>query len=164
MLAVLAFAAGIASVDAAEPPREVHGVADAYGEEGLAVAWAILRGDTEAATQVVVRIAADPRRYARVAAVATNPFSQRQQQLLRTVPVGGFVDIRVPRAQFADFPRSEIRLYGAAGRTPSEEPALIVFYLGVPDTTPEFKSESVMDAYLIERLDRLGKAPERKAQ
>ena len=163
MLAVLAFAAGIAPVDAAEPPREVHGVADAYGEEGLALAWAILRGDTEAATQVIVRIAADPRRYARVGAVATNPFSQRQQQLLRSIPIGGVVEIRVPRAQFADFPRSEIRLYGTATGAPSEEPALIVFYLGVPDTTPEFKSEAMMDAYLADRLGRLGKAPERKA-
>ena len=163
MLAVLTFAAGMAAVHAADAPREVHGVADAYGEEGVALAWAVLRGDTEAATQVVIRIAADPGRYARVAAVATNPFSQRQQQLLRAVPIDGVVDIRVPRAQFADFPRSEIRFYGAATPAAAEAPALIVFYLGVPDTTPEFKSEAMMDAYLVDRLARFGKSAGSKA-
>ena len=35
---------------------------------------------------------------------------------------------------------------GRRGR--ARRPALTVYYLGVPDTTPEFTSEAALDAYL----------------
>ena len=155
IFALLTFVAGVAPGVAADVPREVHGAADAYAEPGLALAWAVLRGQDEAATRVVLRIVTDPRRYAIVAALATNPFSQRQQSLLPATPTNGRVDIRVPRAQFADFPRSELRFYASAAASQSDAPALIVFYLGVPDTTPEFATEANMEAYLADRIARL---------
>ena len=36
----------------------------------------------------------------------------------------------------------------------SNSPNLIVFYLGVPDTTPEFAGAAALDAYLSERIAR----------
>ena len=149
-LATLAGAALCAPVNA-DAPREVHGVGDAYAAPGVAIAWAILRGADEAATQVVVRIVADPGVYPAVAAIANNPFSQRQQALLARTQTAGVVDIRVPRAQYADFPRTEIRFYGT---TAADAPALAVFYLGVPDTTPEFATETNLNAYLTDRIAR----------
>ena len=58
--------------------------------------------------------------------------------------------MRIPRASFADFPRTEWHFGAADGKT-----QLQVFYLGVPDTTPEFADESRLDAYLDDRLAKL---------
>ena len=152
--ALLALAALATSVTAA-PPREVHGVAEAYAEPGVAIAWAVPRGTNEATTLVVVRIVADPARYASVVAQGSNPFSERKQPLLSPTPTAGNVDLRAPRAQFADFPRSEFRFYGSSASVQPDAPSLVVFYLGVPDTTPEFATEAAMEGYLADRIARL---------
>ncbi len=140
---------------AADPQREIHGMADAYAGEGVALAWAILRGADEAATVVVVRIVADPDRYPIVAATGSNPFSQRAKPALRATPTAGRVDLRVARAHFADFPRTELRFYESVAAAQSDTPRLVVYYLGVPDTTPEFATEANLEAYLVDRIARV---------
>ena len=105
-LVFCACAAASAST-AADPPREVHGVADAYVVPGMALAWGILRGTDEASTRVVIRIVADPQVYAAVSAIGKNPFSDRQRTLLPSTPTAGAVDVLAPRPQYADFPRTD---------------------------------------------------------
>ena len=41
--------------NAADAPRELHGMADAFAAPGIALAWGVVRGASEAATTVVVR-------------------------------------------------------------------------------------------------------------
>lgn len=148
---------------AGEAQHELHGMADAFAGQGVALAWAVLRGANEAATVVVVRIVADPDRYPIVAATGSNPFSRQTQSLLRPTPNTRSLDLRVARAHFADFPRTELRFYGSAGTAQSDTPQLAVYYLGVPDTTPEFATEANLEAYLADRIARVrgagGKAP-----
>ena len=147
---------------ATDPAREIHGMADAYAGEGVALAWAVMRGASEAATLVVVRIVADPDRYPIVAATGSNPFSQRTQSLLPATPNAGSVELRAPRAQFADFPRTELRFYESPAAAQSDTARLVVYYLGVPDTTPEFATEANLAAYLADRIAR-SRAPGAKA-
>jgi hypothetical protein len=140
---------------AADAQREIHGVADAYAGQGVALAWAILRGANEAATVVVVRIIADPDLYPVVAATGSNPFSQQAEPLLRPTPSASGLDLRVARAHFADFPRTELRFYESADAAQSDTSRLVVYYLGVPDTTPEFATEATLEAYLADRIARI---------
>jgi hypothetical protein len=153
LLACCASFAFAASYALAQTPREVRGSADAYGESGVALAWSVLRGGDDASTYVVVRVAADPKVYPWFGVAGSNPFSHRQLQILREMETPGTIDLRLPRAQFADFPRTEWRLYKMEPGMPGAVPALVVFYLGIPDKTPEFTSEAKLDAYLAERLD-----------
>ena len=88
---------------AAEPPREMHGMADAFAAPGVTLAWGILRGANEAATLVVLRIVADPAEFPAIAATGTDPFTQRTIPLLVATPNSGKVDLRVSRAHFADY-------------------------------------------------------------
>ena len=71
--------------------------------------------------------------------------------------------MRIPRAQFADYPRTELRLFASAAAAQSGPPALVIFYHGVPDTTPEFNDASKLDAHLAARIAQAratgGKAP-----
>jgi hypothetical protein len=156
LLACFSVAAGIAPrANSAEAPREVHGMADAFAAAGVAIAWGVVRGGSETATVVTIRVVADTALYPWVAVAGSDPFTQRQHPLLRPMSSGGVIDVRSPRAHFADFPRTELRFYDSAAEAQSGMPKLVVFYLGVPDTTPEFATEDKLDAYLADRIGRL---------
>ena len=83
--------AGVAS--AADPPREVHGSADAYATPGVALAWGVLRGANEAATTVVVRVVTDPKTYPWLAVAGIDPFTKVEQPLQRATASGGSLDV-----------------------------------------------------------------------
>jgi hypothetical protein len=87
--------------------------------------------------------------------VGIDPFSKQEQSLRPARASTDAIDLRGPRARFADFPRTEIRLYDSEAAVRSGAPALTVFFLGVPDTTPEFTSEEKLEAYLVDRIARL---------
>lgn len=143
-------AAWSVAVCAQAPALEVHGTSDTFAGHGVAIAWGVLRGPTEAATFVVLRIAADAARFTRVAAEGIDPFSKERQVVAAERAIGAATDIRIPRARFADFPRTELRF-----SLPASPSALVVYYLGVPDTTPEFATESSLSLHLAQSLDRL---------
>ena len=44
----------------------------------------------------------------------------------------------------------------------ADTPRLVVYFLGVPDTTPEFATEANLSAYLADRIARI-RAPGAKA-
>jgi hypothetical protein len=154
--ALLGALALVAAAALAQAPREVHGSGDAFSEPGVALAWGVLRGTSEATTTVVLRVAADPQAYAWLSVIGVDPFTKAEEPLQRAMPVAGPVDVRVPRARYAELPRTEIRLFGTAAAAQAGTPALVVFYLGVPDTTPEFADAATLDAYLAERLVHAG--------
>ena len=125
---------------------ELHGQTDVFAAPGASLAWGILRGPDEARTCVVVRVLTDPV-IRSVTVTGRDPFTKEERILVRAAPIGGRLDVRIPRASFADFPRTDWQFFAA-----EKEPRLHVFYLGVPDTTPEFADESRLEAYLKERL------------
>ena len=149
-------ALAVIPVQGAEPLREVHGMSDAFAAPGVSMAWGVLRGASETATVVVVRIVTHPASYPWLAVAGGDPFTQRTQPLLAATSSAGVTDVRSPRSHFADFPRTELRLYESAAAAQKDAPALVVFFLGVPDTTPEFATEEALQAYLGDRVARLG--------
>lgn len=151
LLAALCCCAGAAF---AQAPREVHGSHDAYAAPGVALAWGVLRGSDEATTAVVVRIVVDPSAYPWLAVTAIDPFSKQEQTVQRPVQAAGPFDLRIQRAQFADYPRTELRLFDSTAHAQANAPQLVVYYLGVPDTTPEFADAAKLDASLSERIAR----------
>ena len=64
------------------------------------------------------------------------------------MPLGARADVTGPRSGFADLPRREIHLYASEADWRARKPTLTVYYLGVPDTSPEFTSRAALDAYL----------------
>jgi hypothetical protein len=143
----------LGAVDA-QTPRDVHGSADVYAAPGVALAWGILRGPTEAATSVVIRVVTDPKAYSWLAAVGIDPFTKAEQPLQTAAPISGTVDLAIPRSRFGDLPRTELRFYDAAPTAQAAAPKLVVFYLGIPDTTPEFADRAKLDLYLSDRIAR----------
>ena len=156
LAAVLALCCAVAG--AAGPAPSVHGMADTFAAPGVSLAWGVLRdpagGD---AASVIIRVVTDAQAYPVVAAVGVDPFTQAREPRLAATRVGGGIDVRVPRARFADYPRTEFLLFDSAAVPPAGEPKLVVFYLGVPDTTPEFAAAAALDAHLAQSIARLAR-------
>jgi hypothetical protein len=140
----------------------VHGMSDTFAVPGVTLAWGVLRGLDDATTVVVIRIVANPGKFAAVAVTGVDPFTQRYVPLLPWTPISGRIELRVPRAHFAEFPRTNLQFDAAMPASRSDTPALVVYFLGVPDTTPEFAAEAALDAYLTDRLARARSAPATK--
>lgn len=139
-------------VAAADPAHEVHGSADAFATPGVAVAWAVLRAPKEDETAVVLRVDVDTRTYGWIEIVGKDPFTQREERLQPMSAVGGVFDLRMLRTRFADFPRTEIRLWRSGAEPKAAPAALVVYYLGVPDTTPEIAQAAELDRSLASRI------------
>ena len=137
---------------AQNPAREAHGFTDVFVEPEVAVAWGILRGKDEAGTKVVVRIDADPASYALVSVTAMDPFTQLRRVFLAPTSLKAAVEFVSPRARFVDYTRTDLHFYRSAAAADAEMPALTIYYLGVPDTTPEFTAETRLETYLRDRI------------
>jgi len=131
---------------------EEHGKADVFVARGVALAWAVARGPTEHATFLVIRVAADPAIFRALSVTGRDPFSQAEHVWLPPTSAPGPLDVRIPRARFGDFPRTELRFYAAMPGSPAAKPELQVFYLGAPDTAPEFDDAARLERYLQERI------------
>lgn len=134
--------------------REIHGENSSFASEGVALAWGILKAPVEDQSQVVIRIVSPGGVYASVGIEGVDPFTQNRQEILPGRPLGDGLDARTSRGSFAEFPRREIHLFTATDWQ-SRRPTLTIYYLGVPDTTPEFLTESALSEYLDAALAKL---------
>jgi hypothetical protein len=128
--------------------ESVHGADSVFAAPGIGIAWGVLRAPTEEETVVVTRISNPVARYAYLRVEGVNPFTGRRTAVVEGVPLGARADVKSPRASFSDFPRREFHLYATEAEWRARKPSLTVYYLGVPDTTPEFTSQAALDAYL----------------
>lgn len=132
--------------------HEVHGENSVFGGEGVAIAWGILKAPVEDQSQVILRIVPRGQPVAVVRIEAVDPFTAKRQVVLDGQPLGEGLDVRSLRGSFADFPRREILLYRTVADWQGRRPTAIIYYLGVPDTTPEFASSGALDTYLRDAL------------
>ncbi len=127
---------------------EIHGADSLFVSRTLRIVWAVLKAPVEEKSMVVTRIVNPAGGYGYVSVEGVDPFTGRRTSILDGLPLEGPVDARSPRAGFADYPRREIHLYVTREDWRARRPALTVYYLGVPDTTPEFTAEASMLSYL----------------
>ena len=128
----------------------VHGASSLFVAPTVKIAWTIRKGATEEDTTVVLRIVNRGGSYQQVRLDGVDPFSKARRVLVALRPLAENIDLILPRSSFADFPSCEIHLY--AKNAAGEAPSLTVYYLGVPDTTPEFKTAQDAEAYLAKTL------------
>lgn len=126
----------------------VHGADSVFTEPDLGIVWGVLKNEAEERTMVVIRVSNPAGRYAYVTVDGVDPFTQRRVALVEGVPLGASIDIKTPRASFADLPRREIHLFASVVDWRIGRSGLTVYYLGVPDTTPEFTTEAALETYL----------------
>ena len=134
--------------------QQIHGENSSFLGQGVAMVWGVLRGVREEDTQAVLRIVPAGGEYAAVSVEGVDPFSGTRQDLQPRRPLSPRMDVWSLRSTFADLPRREIHFYamddGQVG-----PPTLTVYFMGLPDTTPEFGSEAALLGYLDQTLEEL---------
>jgi hypothetical protein len=148
---------------AAAPPaagqgRAVHGDNSVFVGHGVGIAWGVLKGPTEEETPVILRIVPAGGGTAAVRVEGVDPFTGSRRVFLEGRALGEGLHVRTPRSTFADFPRREIALYRTEADWQARRPTVTIFFLGLPDTTPEFASEAALSSYLDDALARAGVA------
>ena len=128
--------------------EKVHGANSLFVAPTVKVGWAVQKGASEETTLVVLRVVNSAGQYRQIRLDGVDPFSTKRKVLVSAQALGESIDLSVPRSGFAEFPSCEIHLYRSAAASPDAPPNLTIYYLGVPDTTPEFASARDAQAYL----------------
>jgi hypothetical protein len=149
----LAVAVALLAVPAAgQQGTAVHGADSIFTSPTVKLAWAVRRGASEAETLVVVRVIAADAGYRFVRVDGVDPFTRDRKVFVAARPLDREADLAIPRALFADHPSSEFHFFPSSEDAAANRATLTVFYLGVPDTTPEFPGQPETEAYLDRML------------
>ncbi len=147
-LAALALAALLAGSAFAQAPQTVHGENSEFRSPTLKLVWGVLRGPTEEATEVVIRVVNVSGSYQRIKVDGVDPFTKDRVTQVPLRPLGREADVAIPRGRFAAHPSTEFVLFRTEEDARANRPALVVYYLGVPDTAPEFADRAKLEAHL----------------
>ena len=145
-----------AGVLPAETQEEHHGADSSYQLNNLVILWGILKGPDEDRSWVtikIIRTGSDPGPWESFRVEAVDPFTQEKEWVTPRQCLGKETAIKSPRSSFRDKTGRRIFLYSDPSK--GEKPSAVIFYQGVPDTTPEFLTEKEMEAYFEQALKRL---------
>ena len=137
---------------------EFHGADSVFEGEGITILWAILKGPTEETSWVYIKIINSEKSLFRIFSVeAVDPFSKEKEWVIKGERLTGKYVIKGVRPSFKDKTARRILLYRSAEAFQRENPDMTVYYLGVPDTSPEVLSEKEMEDYFKRAIERLKK-------
>ena len=138
---------------AAAAAEAIHGENSEFVGHGVAMAWAILKAPVEDQSRVVVRLARLQPGHAALSIDGVDPFTGERRQLVPRTPLPERFETRSARGSFAELTRREFHFHAAADA--ADPPRLTIYFMGVPDTAPEFLEEQALSAYLDQTLARL---------
>ena len=137
-----------------------HGADAIFQAEGLAIFWAILKGDDDEHSLVFINIVstgktASPFRKFRLQAM--DPFSKEKKWVFRDKVFEQNNLIKLKRASFRNMMERRFFFYMKDVPAPDSSPDMTVYYMSIPDTAPEFLDESSLLSYFKGAMARLAK-------
>ena len=138
--------------------EEHHGADSSFPLGDLVILWGILKGPDEDRSWVtikMIRTGSEPGPWTSYRLEAVDPFSQEKEWVTPGESLGKENVFKARRSSFRDKAGRRIHLYPA--QSGEEKPGAIIFYQGVPDTTPEFLTEKEMEDYFDQALKRIKK-------
>lgn len=135
---------------------EIHGADSSFRAQGITILWAILKGPADESSFVHIRILqADPGGFRFYGVEAVDPFSKERVWVMKGEPLRAIQTLKIVRTEFRDKTERWLHFYKDRGALEKREPALTIFYHGVPDTAPELLTEAELEAYLVQALSRI---------
>jgi hypothetical protein len=137
---------------------DYHGADSVFEKEGIVILWAILKGQDEASSWVSIKIThsgGSPLQFFSVEAI--DPFSKEKEWVVKGKKLEKENMIKSIRTSFRDKTSRRILFYGNREALEKEKPDMTVFYMGVPDTSPEMLSEEEMNRYFDNALEKVKK-------
>jgi hypothetical protein len=138
--------------------REFHGADSVFEKEGITILWAILKGPNEESSWVHIKIINSGENPFRIFSVeAVDPFSKEKEWVVKGEELKRENSVRSIRSSFREKTSRRILFYRSRQAFEKENPDMSVYYLGVPDTSPEVLSEREMGDYFKKAQERLKK-------
>jgi hypothetical protein len=132
--------------------NEFHGADSVFEREGITILWAILKGSTEESSWVYIKIVNSGKSPSQIFSVeAVDPFSKEKEWVVKGKNLEKENLVRSNRTSFRDKTARRILFYRSTKAFEKENPDMAVYYLGVPDTSPEVLSEKECANYQIMR-------------
>jgi len=137
-----------------------HGADAIFQTEGLAIFWAILKGDDDEHSLVYINIVttgktASP--FHKLSLQAIDPFSKEKKWVFTDKVLEQNNLIKLNRASFRNMMERRFFFYMKDVPAPDSSPDMTVYYMSIPDTAPEFLDESSLLSYFKGAKDRLAK-------
>lgn len=146
-LGVAALACVLGSAWAQPKEEAVHGADGIFVSPDAAIVWAVLKQPAGDKATVWLRVVNSARRFSFVSIDGVDPFTKKRERIEAGKKLEAELRIASDRDTFADLPSREVHFYASEADWHANRAALTVYYLGVPDTTPEFSTASAMDEY-----------------
>jgi hypothetical protein len=146
-LCVALGATGATNAFAQTSHESLHGAHEVFVSPDAAVVWAVLKSPASDKAAVWLRVVNTGKKFSHVSVDGVDPFSKKRERVQPGVPLSTDVRIESDRESFSDLPSREVHFYRSEADLRAEKPALTVYYLGVPDQTPEFSTRAALDAY-----------------
>ena len=140
--------------------REYHGADSVFEKEGIVVLWGILKGKDEDSSWVYLKIlnaAGEKRNFQLFSVEAVDPFSNEKEWMVRGQRLEEENRVKSVRSSFTDKTVRRILFFITRRNLEENKPDMVIFYRGIPDTTPELLSEQDLELYFKQALERLGK-------
>ena len=137
---------------------DYHGADSVFKAKDVAVVWAILKGSDDEHSTVVICIeslSAGRPVYQTFSVSAVHPFSSDEKWLVRNETFGKKNLVRSSRASFRDMPGRRILLFKT--NEENQKPDMVIYYMSIPDTAPEFLDPEQLNNYLDKTVKRLKK-------
>jgi len=125
----------------------LHGADGIFVVPEAAIVWAVLKQPAGDKAAVWLRIINSTRKFSHVAIDGVDPFRKKRERVTVGVKLESEVRLETDRDTFSDLPSREIHFYRTQADLRDNKPTLTVYYLGVPDTTPEFSTRAALDEY-----------------
>jgi hypothetical protein len=128
--------------------QSVHGADATFVAPEAAIVWAVLKDASGDKASVWLRIVNRTGAFSHVSIDGVDPFTKKREKVEPGVTLKAEVRLQSGRETFSDLPSREVHFYRSEADWRAGKAALNVYYLGVPDTTPEFSSRAALDHYL----------------
>ena len=126
----------------------VHGADSLFVTPDVAIVWAVLKQPAGDNATVWLRIVNRKRKFSHVSVDGVDPFSNKRVAIEPGRALADEVALPSERDTFSISPAREVHFYRTESDWRAARPLLTIYYLGVPDTTPEFATRAAMDQYL----------------
>lgn len=137
-----------ANTFAQTPQESQHGAHEIFVSSDAAIVWAVLKAPTGDKAAVWLRIVNTSKKFSHISIDGVDPFSKKRERVQQGTPLRDEARIESDRDTFSDLPSREVHFYRSEADLRAERPTLTVYYLGVPDQTPEFSTRAALDSYL----------------
>jgi len=140
-----------------------HGADSAFKANGISIFWAILKGPEESSSWVYIRIINQQEdglnQFRTFSLIASDPFSDSEEWIIKAEKLKKESIIKLNRESFKEMMKRRFLFYQSEKIEDykSEKPDMVVYYLSVPDTAPEFLALEKLEAYFKDAEKRLEK-------